>query len=140
MYVSDCISINGEGNLTIGGADTVQIAKEYGTPVYVFDENEIRTNLRAFRDSMNEYYGGNGLAVYASKAFCCKEMCRICKSENVGMDVVSGGELFTALSVDFPAERIVFHGNNKTQEEIEFAVKNNVGCFVVIIMIMRRYL
>lgn len=131
MYVSDCISINGAGNLTIGGVDAVQIAKEYGTPVYVFDENEIRTNLRAFRDSMNEYYGGNGLAVYASKAFCCKEMCRICKQEGTGIDVVSGGELYTALSVDFPADKIVFHGNNKTYDELYAAVSNGVGRIVV---------
>lgn len=131
MYVSDCISINGSGNLTIGGADTVQIAKEYGTPVYVFDENEIRKNLAAFRDSMNEYYGGNGLAVYASKAFCCKEMCRICKQEGTGIDVVSGGELYTALSVDFPADKIVFHGNNKIYDELFTAVENGVGRIVV---------
>lgn len=131
MYVSDCISINGSGNLTIGGADTVEIAKEYGTPVYVFDENEIRKNLRTFRDSMNEYYGGNGLAVYASKAFCCKEMCRICKQEGTGLDVVSGGELYTALSVDFPADKIVFHGNNKTYNELVAAVENGVGRIVV---------
>ncbi|MBQ3044584.1 MAG: diaminopimelate decarboxylase [Clostridia bacterium] len=131
MYVSDCISINGSGNLTIGGADTVEIAKEYGTPVYVFDENEIRKNLAAFRDSMNEYYGGNGLAVYASKAFCCKEMCRICMQEGTGIDVVSGGELYTALSVGFPADKIVFHGNNKTFDELSAAVENGVGRIVV---------
>lgn len=131
MYVSDCISINGSGNLEIGGVDAVGLAKEYGTPVYVFDENEIRKNLAAFRDSMNEYYGGNGLAVYASKAFCCKEMCRICKQEGTGIDVVSGGELFTALSVDFPAEKIVFHGNNKTYDELSAAVENGVGRIVV---------
>ncbi len=131
MYVSDCISINERGNLSIGGADTVEIAKEYGTPVYVFDENETRKNLASFRDSMNEYYGGNGLAVYASKAFCCKEMCRICKQEGTGIDVVSGGELYTALSVDFPADKIVFHGNNKTYDELVAAVENGVGRIVV---------
>lgn len=131
MYVSDCISINGSGNLEIGGVDAVGLAKEYGTPVYVFDENEIRKNLAAFRDSMNEYYGGNGLAVYASKAFCCKEMCRICKQEGTGIDVVSGGELYTALSVGFPAEKIVFHGNNKTYDELSAAVENGVGRIVV---------
>lgn len=131
MYVSDCITINGNGNLAIGGADTVQITKEYGTPVYVFDENEIRKNLRAFKNSMDEYYGGNGLAVYASKAFCCKEMCRICMQEGTGIDVVSGGELYTALSVGFPAEKIVFHGNNKTYDELYAAVTNGVGRIVV---------
>ncbi len=131
MYVSDCIDINNEGHLTVGGCDTVALAKEFGTPVYVFDENEIRKNLRTFRDSMKEYYGGNGLAVYASKAFNCKEMCRICAREGTGIDVVSGGELYTALSVGFPAENIVFHGNNKTYAELCAAVENGVGRIVV---------
>ncbi len=131
MYVSDCIDINNEGHLSIGGCDTVSLAKKFGTPVYVFDENEIRKNLRTFRDSMNEYYGGNGLAVYASKAFNCKEMCRICAQEGTGIDVVSGGELYTALSVGFPAENIVFHGNNKTYSELYAAVENGVGRIVV---------
>ncbi|MBR4859029.1 MAG: diaminopimelate decarboxylase [Clostridia bacterium] len=131
MYVSDCIDINGAGHLTVGGCDTVELAERFGTPVYVFDENEIRRNLRIFRDSMNEYYGGNGLAVYASKAFNCKEMCRICAQEGTGIDVVSGGELYTALSVGFPAENIVFHGNNKTYAELCAAVENGVGRIVV---------
>ncbi len=131
MYVSDCISVNGKGHLTVGGCDTVALAEQYGTPAYIYDENEIRKNLREFKDSIDKYYGGNGLVVYASKAFCCKEMCRICNQESTGIDVVSGGELYTALSVGFPAERIVFHGNNKTRAELEAAVENNVGRIVV---------
>ncbi len=131
MYVSDCISINENGHLTVGGMDTVELAEQYGTPAYVFDENEIRKNLREFKRSIDEYYGGNGLAAYASKAFCCKEMCRICMSEGTGIDVVSGGELYTALSVGFPSENIIFHGNNKTRAELEAAVDNNVGRIVV---------
>lgn len=131
MFVSDCISINEKGHLTIGSADTVELAKEFGTPVYVFDENEIRNNLRAFRSSIEENYGGRGLVCYASKAFSCKEIYRICKQENVGIDVVSGGELYTALSVGFPAENIVFHGNNKTPDELRMAVENGVGRIVV---------
>ena len=131
MYVSDCISINESGHLTVGGADTVELAKQYGTPAYVFDENEIRKNLREFKKSIDEYYGGNGHVSYASKAFCCKEMCRICMSEGAGIDVVSGGELYTALSVGFPSEDIIFHGNNKTPAELEAAVDNNVGRIVV---------
>ena len=131
MFVSDCVSINEKGHLTIGSADTVELAKEFGTPVYVFDENEIRGNLRAFRSSVEENYGGRGLVCYASKAFSCKEIYRICKQEKVGIDVVSGGELYTALSVDFPAENIVFHGNNKTSDELKMAVENGVGRIVV---------
>lgn len=131
MYVSDCISVNSDGHLTVGGADTVKLAESFGTPLYVFDQNEIRKNIRGFTASMNEYYSGNGLVVYASKAFCCKEMCRICMQEGIGLDVVSGGELFTALSVDFPAEKIVFHGNNKTRAELVYAVESGVGRIIV---------
>ena len=131
MYVSDCISVNEKGHLTIGGADTVELAEKYGTPAYIFDENEIRNNLREFKKSIDENYGGNGLVVYASKAFCCKEMCRICAQEGTGIDVVSGGELYTALSVGFPTDRIVFHGNNKTYDELVMAVTNNVGRIIV---------
>ncbi len=131
MYVSDCISMNERGHLTIGSYDTVELARKYGTPLYVFDENEIRRNLREFKKSIDDEYGGNGLVVYASKAFCCKEMCRICANEGVGIDVVSGGELYTALSVGFPAENIVFHGNNKTRDELLMAVENNVGRIIV---------
>ncbi len=131
MFVSDCISVNERGRLTIGGADTVELARQYGTPVYVFDETEIRNNIRAFKSSIDEYYGGNGLVVYASKAFSCKEIYRICMQEGIGTDVVSGGELYTALSVGFPADRIVFHGNNKTYDELVMAVDNGVGRIVV---------
>lgn len=131
MFVSDCISINEKGHLTIGSADTVELAREFGTPAYIFDENEIRGNLRAFRDSVEKYYGGNGLVCYASKAFSCKEIYRICMQEGTGVDVVSGGELYTALSVGFPADKIVFHGNNKTPDELAMAVENGVGRIVV---------
>ena len=131
MYVSDCISANERGHLTIGSYDTVELAKKYGTPLYAYDENEIRKNLKEFKKSIDDEYNGNGLVVYASKAFCCKEMMRICMQEGVGVDVVSGGELYTALSVDFPTENIVFHGNNKTYEELVMAVENNVGRVIV---------
>jgi diaminopimelate decarboxylase len=131
MYVSDCIDINSQGHLTIGGCDTTHIAKEFGTPVYVMDEDEIRKNCRKFVESINEYYGGNGMALYASKAFCCKEICRIMAQEGMGLDVVSGGELFTATSVGFPAERIYFHGNNKTSAELKQAIDYGVGKIIV---------
>lgn len=71
------------------------------------------------------------MALYASKAFCCKEMCRIAAEEGIGLDVVSLGELYTALSAGFPAEKIYFHGNNKSAEELEYALENSVGCIVV---------
>ncbi len=131
MYISDSIQINQKGHLTIGGCDTVELAKKYGTPLYVMDEDEIRRNCREFVNSINENYDGNGMVLYAGKAFLCKEICRICAQEGMGLDVVSGGELHTALSAGFPAERIYFHGNNKTPDELQQAVDSNVGCIVV---------
>ncbi len=131
MLVSDSLAVNSKGNLTISGADTVALAEKYGTPLYVMSEDGIRNNCRSFKNAVDKYYGGNGLILYASKAFCCKEMYRIVKSEGLGVDVVSGGELFTALSVGFPSEKIYFHGNNKTHDEIKYAVENKIGCFVV---------
>ena len=81
MFVSDCLDVNAQGHLTIGGLDTVELAKEFGTPVYIMDENQIRQHCRDFVESMNETYSGHGHVLYASKAFSCKEMCRICKEE-----------------------------------------------------------
>lgn len=131
MFVTSSLGSNEKGHLTVGGVDAVELVKEYGTPLYVMDERTIRGHCRTFQKSIEDNYGGNGLTVYASKAFNCKEMCRIIKDEGLGIDVVSGGELYTALSVDFPPERIVFHGNNKTEEEIKTALEAGVGRIVV---------
>ena len=131
QLVMDCLSINENGNLAMGGCDLCEVAKEYGTPAYVMDETQIRENCRVYRRSMEEYYGGNGLVLYASKAFSCKAIYRIMQEEGMGIDVVSGGELYTALQAEFPAEKIYFHGNNKTAEELNLAVKNGVGRIVV---------
>lgn len=131
MFVSDCLNVNEKGHLEIGGCDTVDLAAKYGTPLYVVDENEIRKNCRAFVKSIEDNYGGHGTVAYASKAFSCMEMYRICNQENMSIDTVSAGEIYTALKAGFPAERIYFHGNNKTLEEIEFALDNKVGRIVV---------
>ena len=131
MFVSDCIGINERGHLTVGGCDTVALAHEYGTPLFVYSEDQIRRNCRDFVSSIEENYGGHGLALYASKAFCCKRMCRICKEEGMGLDVVSGGELYTAREAGFPMDKIYFHGNNKTEDELKFAVESGVGRIVV---------
>ena len=130
MFVSDCLSVNDRGHLTIGGADTIELAAQFGTPLYVFDENQIRTSCRRYKSSIEKFYGGNGLPAYASKAFCCKEMCRIVADEGLGLDVVSGGELYTALAAGFPAKDIYFHGNNKTPEELAYAIQSGVGHIV----------
>lgn len=131
MFVSDCLNVNEKGHLEIGGCDTIDLAEKYGTPLYVVDENEIRKNCRAFVKSIEDNYNGHGTVAYASKAFSCMEMYRICKQENMSIDTVSAGEIYTALKAGFPAERIYFHGNNKTLDEIEFALDKNVGRIVV---------
>lgn len=131
MFVSKNLSVNEKGHLTVGGADAVELAKEYGTPLYVMDEDLIRENCRSFKQSIDKYYGGRGLVCYASKVFCCKAMYRIMMSENMGLDVVSDGELYTAASVGFPMEKVCFHGNNKTDGELALALKYKVGRIIV---------
>lgn len=131
MFVSENLNINEKGNLTIGGIDTTALAEEYGTPLYVMDEQLIRKNLRRFHESMQKYYNGKGLVCYASKAFSCLEMCRIVASEGDGLDAVSIGELYTAVKAGFPMEKVGFHGNNKTDEELRYAVENGVGHIIV---------
>lgn len=131
MFVSECLDVNEAGHLTIGGCDTVDLVRQYGTPLYVMDETQIRAHCRAFVQSMKDNYDGHGRVLFASKAFCCKEMCRIIASEDMGLDVVSGGELYTALSAGFPADRIYFHGNNKTDLEIKTALEAGIARFIV---------
>lgn len=117
-------------NFMFAGMDTVELAKKYGTPLYLMSEDFIKERCKEIRDDFLSKYP-NTKAVYASKAFLTKEMARIIKREGLGMDVVSGGELYTALEVDFPMEKVIFHGNNKSIEEIEMAVKNDVGRIIV---------
>ena len=131
MFTADCLSINEKGNLTISGCDTIELAKKYGTPLYVMDENTIRENCRKYKNSIDKYYGGKGLALYASKAFSCLEIYRIIAEEGLGIDVVSGGELYTALKAGFPADRIYFHGNNKSQAELIMALDSGVARIIV---------
>ena len=127
MNQRSTLKVNGAGHLEIGGCDAVELAARFGTPLYVFDEDYIRLMMRTYRLALDKYYGGNGMVLYASKAFSCKAIYAVANSENIGVDVVSGGELYTALSAGFPAEKIYMHGNNKTPEELEFAVKSGVG-------------
>ncbi len=131
MFVSDNLTVNEKGHLAVSGVDTVELAKEYGTPLYVMDEAMIRSACQRFKKSIDEFYGGAGLVCYASKAFSCKEIYRIVDSEGIGADVVSGGELYTAASVGFPMDKICFHGNNKTDEELELAIEKKVGRIIV---------
>ncbi len=130
MFVSENLDVNSRGHLTIGGADTVNLAKAFGTPLYVMDEVQIRKHCRSFKGSIDRFYGGNGLVCYASKAFSCKEMYRIVASEGLGVDVVSGGELYTAMEAGTDPKKICFHGNNKTVEELKMALSYGVGRIV----------
>ncbi|MBR2282863.1 MAG: diaminopimelate decarboxylase [Ruminococcus sp.] len=129
--LTENLGVNAEGHLTIGGADTLSLAAEYGTPLYVMDEQEIRKNLRRFHESIDKHYGGRGLVCYAGKAFTCLEMCRIVASEGDGLDAVSMGELYTAVKAGFPMEKVGFHGNNKTDEELHYAIEHGVGHIIV---------
>lgn len=131
MFVSDCLDINSEGHLTIGNYDTISLVEKYGTPMYVMDEHTIRKNCKIYKEAFEKYYNGNGMALYASKALNCLEICKIINSESLGLDVVSEGELYTALSAGIPAKNIHFHGNNKTYHELKMAVENNIGRIVV---------
>ncbi len=125
------LNVNEEGHLCIGGADCCDLVQQYGTPLYVMDENMIRENCRSYRDVIDQEYEGRGLICYASKAFSCKEMYRIVQSEGLGADVVSGGELYTALAAGMDASKLVFHGNSKTPHELLYAVQAGVGRIVV---------
>lgn len=131
MLVSSSLNINEQGNLTIGGCDAVELSEQFGTPLYVMDEDAIRLHCRAFRESIEKYYDGKGRCVYASKAFTCLAMARIIQEEGLGMDVVSGGELATARKAGVDPQLLVFHGNNKTAEELSFALEQGVGRIVV---------
>jgi diaminopimelate decarboxylase len=129
MYLHGTSQINENGHLTIGGCDTTDLAATFGTPLYVLDEALVRQRCREYVDA----FKASGLkfqVAYASKAFCVMAMCRIAEEEGMSLDVVSDGELYTALQAGFPAERIHFHGNNKTFEEIEMAIDAKIGCFV----------
>ena len=130
MNERDTLKVNEIGHLEIGGADCVELAQKFGTPVYLFDEAYIRKMMRVYRDTIKKNYNGNGMVLYASKAFSCKAIYRIADEENIGIDVVSGGELYTALQAGFPAERIFMHGNNKLDYEIGEALDAGIGCIV----------
>lgn len=130
MNLRDTLYISPQGQLTIGGIAASQLAKQYGTPLYVMDEAYIRSVVRAFRDTIGTHYGAGNMA-FASKAFSCKAIYRIMQEEGACIDVVSGGEIYTAKQAGFDMSRAYFHGNNKLESEIELALDCGVGTFVV---------
>ena len=125
------LSINENGHLCLGGQDTVALAAQYGTPLYLFDEDRIRERCRTYQAAMKEAFGERATALYASKAASFRAIYRIMKEEKMGVDVVSSGEIYTAVSADFSMEKAYFHSNNKTDTDIAYAMDNGVGYFVV---------
>lgn len=122
------VRVNNLGHLLIGECDAVDLAARFGTPLYVFDEAVIRSRCRRFREAAA---AAGGVAAYAGKAFLTLAMARIVAEEGLCLEVVSGGELYTALEAEFPPDRLFFHGNNKSAEELRLAVEAGIGRIVV---------
>ncbi len=122
--------INRHDHLEVGGCDVVDLVHRFGTPLYILDEESLRTACRQYRDAFKTYYPGDSLVIYASKAWNCLAVCAIAASEGLGIDVVSGGELYTALKAGMRPETIYLHGNNKSLEELQYAA--SVGCTIVV--------
>ena len=122
--------VNNQGHICIGGCDVADLAKEFGTPLYLFDEFTLRHKCREFKAEFSKHYP-DSLVIYASKAFLNRALALIFKQEGLGLDVVSGGELSIAHSVDFPPAKVYFHGNNKTPEELKLALNWDIGRVVV---------
>ncbi|WP_174734066.1 diaminopimelate decarboxylase [Mesobacillus harenae] len=130
MQFHGTAKINNQGHLEIGGVDTIELAGKFGTPLYVYDVALIRERARSFRKTF-EKLGVTAQVAYASKAFSTVAMVQLAEEEGLSLDVVSGGELYTAIAAGFPIEKIHFHGNNKSREELEMALNYQVGCIVV---------
>lgn len=127
----DNLGINDQGHLTIGGLDAVGLAEEFGAPLYVLDEDQVRANCRTYVTALAECMPAGSMPLFAGKALCFKGLYPVLKEEGMGADVVSPGEIYTALAGGFPAEKLYFHGNNKTDEDIAYALDSGVGCFIV---------
>ena len=130
MKLFGTMKINDQNHLEIGGIDTNKLAQQFGTPLYIMDEALIRENCQLFKESFQKK-GIETEVVYASKAFCTMYMCKIIHEEGLSLDVVSGGELYTALKAGFPAENIYFHGNNKSDEELIMAIEAGIGHIII---------
>ncbi len=124
------ISVNAEGHLTFAGVDTTVLAEKYGTPLYIYDEDRIRENCRIYKQAMSKHFGSGSRPAFASKSACFKSLYEIMKQENMYIDLVSPGEIFTADKAGFPMENSLFHGNNKTDADIAYAMDRGVGYFV----------
>ena len=124
------LGVNEAGRLTFAGQDTAELAKQYATPLYLLDEDRIRKNCRAYTEAFRAYFPAGSRVLYAAKANAFAEIFRIVQQEGLGADVVSCGEIYTAKKAGFDLSNAYFHSNNKTDEDIRFAMENGVGCFV----------
>ncbi len=130
MILYPHLDVNAAGHLTVGGADAVELAREFGTPAYILCEDVIRESCRTYLTAARRAFGEDALPLYASKALCFTAIYKLVAEEGLGVDCVSGGELYTALRAGFPAERIYFHGNNKTDADLQMALDMGVGTVV----------
>ncbi len=128
--ICDNITTGQNGHLFFAGQDTVELAKQYGTPLYLLDEDKIRENCRVYTKAFKKHFGPGARPLYASKANAFKHIYQIMREENMGIDVVSSGEIYTALQAGYPLENAYFHSNNKTDEDIRYAIANHIGYFV----------
>ncbi|MBQ9080448.1 MAG: diaminopimelate decarboxylase [Clostridia bacterium] len=127
--VTPDISVGQDGALAFGGINTLQLIEKYGSPLFVMSEDRIRQNCRFHKQMLNKYFGGNSHVAFASKAMSCRQIYRILADEDMYADVVSPGELYTAVSAGFDASHLIFHGNNKTPDDIRFAIDRGLGLF-----------
>ncbi len=130
MHLYGTQTVTSEGHLAIGGVDTVELAKEYGTPAFIYDIALFRERARGFVETFKKE-NVKAQVAYASKAFSAVAIYQVAQQEGLSVDVVSGGELFTALKAGFPTEKIHFHGNNKSVEELTYALDSKIGCIVI---------
>ena len=125
------VTVNEKGHLCFANFDTVDLAKKYGTPLYLMDENKIRQHIREYKAAFLKYFPAGSNPEFASKSFSCKQIYRIMQEENMCIDAVSIGEIYTAKSAGFQMSHCFFHGNNKTDYDINFAIESGVGYFVI---------
>jgi diaminopimelate decarboxylase len=122
--------INNSDALEIGGCDVPSLVEQFGSPLYILDEETLRTACRQYKQAMERYYPGQSQVLYASKAWSCLAICAIAHSEGLGIDVVSGGELYTAIEAGVTPDKLYLHGNNKSVSELNYAIAS--GCTIVV--------
>ena len=128
--ICDNITVGQNGHLYFAGQDTVELAKQYGTPLYLMDEDKIRESCRVYTEAFKKHFGENARPLYASKANCFKRIYEIMREEDMGIDVVSSGEMYTAIQAGYDLSRAYFHSNNKTDADIAYGMDNGIGYFV----------